>query len=126
MDARAATDVTTLELELLTRAARSSVRRLDELLADDFCEVGRSGTPYTKQQVLAQLPSEGARSFDVRAMRAASVAPGVQLVSYETVEPGAAGASQRVLRNSLWVLRDGRWQMVFHQGTPAAAAEPRG
>jgi len=27
------------------------------------------------------------------------------------------------LRSSLWVRRDNRWQMVFHQGTRLAAEE---
>ena len=31
------------------------------------------------------------------------------------------GSLQHVLRSSIWKLIDGRWQMVFHQGTLSQA-----
>ena len=47
------------------------------------------------------------------------LAPGAVLVTYRTVRQGAVPDEQPIhsLRSSIWKLIDGRWQMLFHQGT---------
>jgi hypothetical protein len=49
--------VVRLEIELHDPAVRRNIARLDELLHDDFIEIGRSGAIYDKQQVLSLLMS---------------------------------------------------------------------
>jgi len=46
----------------------------------------------------------------------------VALVTYCSTIRRDDGTSAVTLRSSLWVLRDGRWQIRFHQGTPAEAS----
>ncbi len=41
-----------LEVELLQPEVRKSKERLNELLADDFFEIGESGKKYSKQDIL--------------------------------------------------------------------------
>ncbi|HAQ48986.1 MAG TPA: DUF4440 domain-containing protein, partial [Glaciecola sp.] len=41
-----------LELELSNPATRKSKDRLDVLLADDFEEIGKSGTRYSKTDII--------------------------------------------------------------------------
>lgn len=108
-----------LEEQLLQHETRSSPEALRALLAEDFIEFGSSGKAYTREGVIAALRSEsGVRhsldSFDTRFL-----APGVALVTYRSTrllegEPNP----QRSLRSSIWVMVRGRWQLVFHQGTP--------
>ena len=51
-------------------------------------------------------------------LAAQEIAPGVARETYRTVWQGAdSGAARVVPRSSLWTYRDGRWQMIFHQGT---------
>jgi hypothetical protein len=48
-----------LEASLLTNAVRKNRARVAELLAEDFREFGRSGTAYTKAEILQFLPGRG-------------------------------------------------------------------
>ena len=43
--------------------------------------------------------------------------PALAFVSYRSATRLADGSVRRALRSSVWVLRDGRWQIRFHQGT---------
>lgn len=47
-----------LELELLTYECRHNPQRIDELLADDFFECGKTGTMFGKKECLEWLPAE--------------------------------------------------------------------
>jgi hypothetical protein len=47
-----------LELELLGHEARHNLARIDELLADDFFECGKTGTMFGKKECLEWLPAE--------------------------------------------------------------------
>lgn len=42
------------------------------------------------------------------------------LVTYRAARPANASgeAARQTLRSSLWLRRNGRWQIRFHQGTP--------
>jgi hypothetical protein len=112
-----------LEERLLSPEIRASPEALAQLLADEFMEIGSSGTVYNKQQVIEALqhePAEGsstARTADDLAVR--PIAADIVLVTYRTVRPAAKTAPAfHALRSSIWKRIDGRWQMVFHQGTP--------
>lgn len=111
------------EASLLTNAVRKDGARVAELLADDFREFGRSGKVYTKPEILAFLQAEDELQVRMTDFACQAVGEDVALVTYrsERTEPG--GAVLSALRSSLWVLRAGRWQMVFHQGTPLMSRE---
>ncbi len=101
-----------LEIALLQPAVRHNREALAALLDDDFREFGSSGRIYTKQAVIDALQKESELHFSIRDFRVAAVQDGVMLATYTA--SSAAGAS---LRSSLWVMREARWQMLFHQGT---------
>lgn len=44
------------------------------------------------------------------------------LVTFRTTSRGPDVAARHAQRSSIWVRRDGRWRLRFHQATPA----PRG
>ena len=108
-----------LELRLMTRYVRNDPSLASELLADEFVEFGSSGTVYDKPSVLAALaidPTEGPEVVDfvVRLL-----GPDLVLATYRTVRRPIAGETEREsLRSSVWRASGGRWQLVFHQGTP--------
>lgn len=114
-----------LEERLLDPAVRASPERAGELLADDFLEFGSSGRRYDKAQVLRTLASEaGDRPhFAISDFELKALAPDIALVTYRACADVSEGAETRQsLRSSLWLLRSGRWQMAFHQGTPTSQA----
>src|SRR5262245_9638181 len=111
-----------LELTLLQPSVRASVELVSELIADDFIEFGSSGRVYDKAQIIAALGKEQrdgpsvpatAYDFEVRVL-----ADGVALVTYRTERRTLDADISESRRSSLWQKRDGRWQLLFHQGTP--------
>lgn len=100
--------------------AAAGERRVDDirdLVADDFFEIGRSGTTYTKAEVLAAIEVAPQRKFTLENFKLVASGTGWALASYRAGER-TAYASSTSLRSTLWVERAGKWQIVFHQGTP--------
>lgn len=110
-----------LEECLLQPEFRRNRAAVDALLADDFTEFGSSGRAFTKQEILTLLETETPILLRLADFRAHVLAPDVALVVYRSVRPdGPPTPGAAFLRSSLWVRREGRWQMLFHQGTPIA------
>ncbi|HWB12625.1 MAG TPA: DUF4440 domain-containing protein, partial [Pirellulales bacterium] len=106
-----------LELTLLRPDVRKS-DRVAELLADEFIEFGSSGSVFTKPQVMAALRAEGSVEISASQLKVHLLAPDVALVTYRARCQGEPVVHS--LRSSIWKQNQGRWQMVFHQGTHAA------
>jgi len=103
------------EEDLLRPEFRVSATAVAALLAENFVEIGSSGRRYTRPEILAFLaaePGTGAagRLWDFDAQE---LAPGLVLATYCASLP-RDGVSVQSLRSSLWRLREGRWQMLFH------------
>jgi hypothetical protein len=78
---------------------------------------------YGKAEVIAALVEESAEESDPAAISAddfvlRSIAADTVLLTYRSKRrlPGHDHERQ-TLRSSLWQFIDGRWQMIFHQGT---------
>jgi hypothetical protein len=114
-----------LEERLLDSSVRKSPQELAALLADDFVEFGASGRVFDKRQIIDSLQGERPVTLSLTDFRATLLAPGVMLTTYRiTRHADSERAAGNSLRSSIWKLLDGRWQMVFHQGTPTG--EPVG
>jgi len=108
-----------LEQRLLQPKVRRSKHDLVILLADDFVEYGSSGRVFHKQQVVEDLPHAPSVQMTLQDFHAKALAPDVVLTTFRVVKKNEAGAEKiHSLRSSIWKFIDGRWQMVFHQGTP--------
>jgi hypothetical protein len=100
-----------LEERLLLPSVRASPDEVATLLADEFIEFGSSGRIYHKQQIILLLQQEqGGPQCTLADFSARRLAADVVLVTYRVVE-------SRTIRSSIWRSTNGRWQMVFHQGT---------
>ncbi len=104
-----------LELRLMDPEERRNPERLADLLDDGFVEHGTSGRVFTRAEVLALLRTAPDRRFAVEEFRVRELAPGCALATFRTLADGVPS-----LRSSIWCLREGRWKILFHQGTPAA------
>jgi hypothetical protein len=107
-----------LETNLLESAVRGNPETLSSLLAEEFCEFGSSGRIYTRLEVIDALPRESPVRVSITDFSVTILAAGVALVRYQATrdcEPGQTGSTS--LRSSLWLLRENRWQILFHQGT---------
>lgn len=114
-----------LEEQLLDPAFRRDRSAVSALLADTFLEFGSSGRIFTKAQILDLLAAESPVRFELHDFAAHTVAPDVALVTYRATRHTVSGPAVVSLRSSLWVRREGRWQMLFHQGTPTTPPAAR-
>ena len=120
-------EIRRLEEKLHLPEIRQSSEATENLLAEGFVEFGSSGTIYADRNELimrlaaerkeAPSPPIAARDYAFR-----PISPDAVLVTYRSIRPATGDrAARHVLRSSIWQRIDGRWQMIFHQGTPTAA-----
>ena len=103
-----------LEESLLVPTIRKSTQLLD-LLADEFIEFGSSGRVYTKDDLVAVLQAESPVVQTTSDLQVTTLAPDVALLTYKIRRHSEPVVD--TLRSSLWRRSNGKWQMVFHQGT---------
>jgi hypothetical protein len=107
-----------LETSLHKKEIRNSREKVSELLADDFIEFGKSGGTYSKQDTLESLENETEDlHIAVCNFRAVELSPTVILVTYTTEMHVNDTSRVSTNRSSIWILRENKWQMIFHQGT---------
>lgn len=107
-----------LEDRLLQPDIRRSREELSMLLADDFVEFGSSGGIHNKLQVIEELPHSPTEPVIIEDFQVKVLSSDVVLATYRGVKPNESREEMRnSLRSSIWRFLDGRWQIVFHQGT---------
>lgn len=109
------------ELELLEEGlwrveTRFDPRWMEDILAPDFVEFGRSGRIYPRR-VMIDAPAQAIEArLPLEAFKARLLAPDlaqvtyVSVVTYEVVEEVAN-------RSSIWSRTGDGWKLRFHQGT---------
>jgi hypothetical protein len=112
-----------LEQQLLTPEVRRSAKATVALLSDEFIEYGSSGRVYNKQQTMENLQHDDSATRTILQFNATTLAPDVILVTYRCTREETGKQPLRTLRCSIWKHIEGRWKMVFHQGTPMANNE---
>jgi hypothetical protein len=113
-----------LESELHHPGVSCTLQRLEQLLHPDFWEVGRSGRRYSRETVIGYLAAQNLQP-DVTASDYAvrELANGLALLTYRsTHRQSQGGAVSGALRSSIWCWTQSGWQLLYHQGTPEAAA----
>jgi hypothetical protein len=106
-----------LEEELWREDTRFDIHRMNELIAEDFCEFGRSGRIYHRQDtltierqtidVILPLPEFEARLLDENTAQ----------VTYNSAVK-YDGVVEYARRSSIWSRSIKSWVLRFHQGTP--------
>lgn len=108
-----------LERLLQSPEVRCSKEQFDNLLADDFTEIGRSGHIYTKETILYAIKDsdEVNVQYLMSDFKLKMLTETILQVTYRT-EMISKGEHSYALRSSLWRLEEDSWRMFFHQGTP--------
>lgn len=107
-----------LEERLLQPDVRKSASAVADLLADDFIEFGSSGVIFNKRQIIDALQRESPLQLSLTDFRALVLTSDVVLVTYRAIRHDfTENETISSLRSSIWKLIEGRWQIVFHQGT---------
>ncbi len=109
-----------LEEQLLRPEVRTSPACVAALLADGFVEFGSSGRVFSREESVKGLLKDSGIRWSLSDFNALQLTPDVVLVTYRAARhDDVSGSPAHSLRSSLWKLTDGRWQIVFHQGTPS-------
>jgi hypothetical protein len=105
----------TLEERLLHPDREQDRSTLALLLAEDYREFCTSGRIMNRQQLVDILTGGPVRPATIQHYNVTSLSPETALATYNLTTAFATSH-----RSSLWILRDNRWQLLFHQGTVAA------
>jgi hypothetical protein len=107
-----------LEERLLQPKLRKSSQDLAYLLADEFIEFGSSGRIFNKLETIEALQQEPTDVLSLKDFQIRALAPNVMLATYLAAKYSEVTEQTTYsLRSSIWKLLEGRWQIVFHQGT---------
>jgi len=98
-----------LELLLLDPKTRKSPNRLDDLICDEFIELGQSGTLYDKADIISALNDDPYTNavfsdFDIQ-----TLSPNLMLVNY------ISRNKTTIKRHSLWEKQAGKWRILYHE-----------
>ena len=109
-----------LELAVARRDVSAAPEGLASLIAPDFVEFGSSGRVWDAASIVSSLarPNPDAIAIDEFAVHPLSET--VVLATYQMTETPPVGEPRSRLRSSIWIRRDDRWVMRFHQGTPTS------
>jgi release factor glutamine methyltransferase len=103
-----------LEEQLLHPDRQKDRSTLYSLLADDFKEFCSSGRITNRSQTIEAMENSAPRAATISHFNITPLAEGVVLATYHATTHTSISH-----RSSLWVLREKRWQLLFHQGTVA-------
>lgn len=112
------------EERLLNRVDDESEPGLAALIADDFFEIGSSGRLYDRTEALARMARDTKPRLTLTDLQIRFLAPDVALLVYLLVmTKDQEDTPVSSWRSSLWKSQHGRWQIHFHQATPAPDLE---
>lgn len=110
------------QLECSLHGARRNDREwLEQTLHQEFREITRSGVVVDRAQTIASLTGEEQTLTILSSdFRLVSNSDHFAILHYRTFRPDGTRVS---LRSSCWICSDdGKWTLIFHQGTPEAGS----
>ncbi len=116
-------DIRALEESLWRSETRFDDACMDALFADDFCEFGRSGRVYQREEMFfgAHAREEINATLPLKEFRLRALSDDIVQVTYVS-EVRSGDAIERSNRSSIWRRGEGGWQLCFQQGTPTHEA----
>ncbi|MEG3911840.1 DUF4440 domain-containing protein [Microcoleus sp. w1-18aA5] len=106
-----------LEQELWRQETRLDKQRMNELLAPDFFEFGRSGRVWQRQDTLVAEPSSIDVIFPLPEFHIRLLDENIVQVTYDSAFI-YDGVVEHTHRSSIWSRTASGWVLRFHQGTP--------
>ena len=109
-------EIKKLEELLLNPDIRKSVSDLSGILAEDFVEFGSSGRVFTKKEIIKSLQEESNPKLSLTNFKLKELGGAYFLATYKGIRE-ENGEKFYSLRSSIWLKKNERYVMIFHQGT---------
>jgi hypothetical protein len=107
-----------LEKSLFRSVEGKTAAEIEAIINDEFVEFGSSGHIYNKKQAVEAISQTSDEKIVIKNFNAMELSREVILVTYIAVKYLKEGGNgEHSLRSSLWKFIEGKWQIVFHQGT---------
>lgn len=109
-----------LESDLLESETRKSPQKINEILADDFIEFTSSGSEYHYKSgdVFQEENDNNELFWEVVDFKIRQLSYDCILATYKVIKHNESNENKKYsLRSSIWKYCDGKWKMIFHQGT---------
>lgn len=109
-----------LENNLLKVEIRKSAEKTSELLADNFIEFCSSGHiyNYNKLEPINEEVDLEELNWEIKDFGINQLSDECVLVTYKLIKHNELDESRKYsLRSSIWKYFNGKWKMIFHQGT---------
>jgi len=107
-----------LEETLLHSDVRKNPEILNELLDENFEEIGSLGIVSSRSEVINWLVTkEKDMRWSLDEFRVRQLTPELVLAIYQANKIGKGKTSKGSIRSSIWKCYGDKWKMVFHQGT---------
>jgi hypothetical protein len=106
-----------LEQELWREETRLDKQRMNELIAPDFFEFGRSGRVWQRQDTLAAVPHTKNIVPPLPEFHIRLFDENIAQVTYDSAFI-YDGVVEHTRRSSIWSRSTSGWVLRFHQGTP--------
>lgn len=106
------------EKQLFAADQKHDMDTIKSIVADDFVDIAKDGSSIGKEALLKEIPNLKLLRYQQQNFRVVALGPHAYAISYDsdatmTGEDGKETRSQNGL-NSVWIWRDGRWQMLMH------------
>lgn len=106
-----------LEEELWREETRFDTQRINEIIAPDFLEFGRSGRVYQRQDTLAVVRQTINAVLPLPEFHVRLLDENIAQVTYNSAVT-YDGVVENARRSSIWSRTTSGWVLRFHQGTP--------
>ena len=101
----------TLESLLIAPTYAVPIEIINELIAEDYVEIGSTGQIFAKQDLL-DYHQASPKPIIIKDFQTKDLTDGLALIGYKTIEDPIS-----TIRTSIWREEEGTWRLVFHQAT---------
>jgi hypothetical protein len=106
------------EKKLFAADQKHDLDTIKSIVADDFVDIGADGKSIGKEALLKEIPTLKLLRYEQNNFHVVALGPYAYSISYysDATMIGADGKETRSQHglNSVWIRRDGRWQMLMH------------
>ena len=109
-------DIKSLEEGMWTYTLRADTEWFDAHLHANFVEVGRSGRRYSRDEFFPVSIAQFEATLPLPQYQVQKLAIGCALATYYSIAHYESHV-EKAFRSSTWIYDDGKWQLLYHQGT---------